>query len=546
MSFTQSTFAPVGAHSSDTPNLFSYKTLDSLSEVIEADYFEIKMFQLREGDFMLIQASDGSEFAEVDPTRTGVIPVSKPNLKTAFGELSVAENTPIVQESAQYGLTDAMLEINSDGGTTQALNSLFTASTGTGPIGLASINTSKQLAYKPGQGALARFTSIFTAGKLGSLQASGLINSEDSFAFGFLNEDFGILFGRNGEVEYQELTVTTPAAGAESTTITINGSDFTVPLTSGSVEQNAIEIASSLTSQLNNFLVTANESVISIMNLIPGPNTTYSFSSPGAAVATFQQITAGVDINISIIKQSDWNKNKASFLNPELGNVYFIDISYLGFGDIAFYVEDPDTGLPLLVHLIKYANSATTPSVGNPTFRIGWLARNLGNTSDIVVSGGSCAGFIEGKLVRDSFPRGRGASIASVGLVQTNILTLRNRFNFGGRINRAELLPLLLSLGTDSTKGAIFTLTANAVFGSDAVFKYQDKDSSIAEYMDSPVTFTGGRVLASFFVTNGGLVINSAEFKSVVLPDDQLTLSGAVVQTPNALVAGNAVWQEDL
>ena len=113
---------------------------------------------------------------------------------TAFGELAVAENTPIIQVSAQYGLTDEVMSIANNGGTTYNGDSLFNTSTGTNPLGLASLNTTRQLAYKPGQGALARFTAIFTTGVPNSLQAAGLINSEDGFAFGYIGTDFGIIY----------------------------------------------------------------------------------------------------------------------------------------------------------------------------------------------------------------------------------------------------------------------------------------------------------------------------------------------------------------
>ena len=107
--------------------------------------------------------------------------------KTAFGENSVAEPTPVVQISAQYGLTDEVMEIVNNGGSTSNGDSLFKVSSGTNPLGLASLSTSKQLAYKPGQGALTRFTSIFSPWSANSLQAAGLINSEDAFAFGYFD-----------------------------------------------------------------------------------------------------------------------------------------------------------------------------------------------------------------------------------------------------------------------------------------------------------------------------------------------------------------------
>jgi len=58
MSFTQSTFSPVGANSTNSPAIYSYLTLDSVMDVTTADYFSEKRFQLEEGDIILTVASD--------------------------------------------------------------------------------------------------------------------------------------------------------------------------------------------------------------------------------------------------------------------------------------------------------------------------------------------------------------------------------------------------------------------------------------------------------------------------------------------------------
>lgn len=60
MTFTQKTFAPVSSHSSNTPNLYSYKTDDTLLQVEAAGYFADKSGQIEEGDFFLVFATDGS------------------------------------------------------------------------------------------------------------------------------------------------------------------------------------------------------------------------------------------------------------------------------------------------------------------------------------------------------------------------------------------------------------------------------------------------------------------------------------------------------
>lgn len=465
---------------------------------------------------------------------------------TAFGEQAVAEPTPVVQISAQYGLTDEVMEIVSAGGATSNGDSLFKVNSGTNPLGLASLNTMKQLAYKPGQGALARFTALFSPGVAASLQAAGLINSEDAFAFGYVNENFGIIYSRNGKTEHQELTVTTAASGSENATVTIDGTGYTVPLTSGSTNHNAQEIAASLTSQVPNYLFTANNNVVSSMNLLPTPDGAYAFSS-ATAVATWDQQQAGVEPTISLIAQSDWNRDTVPWLDPTKGNVYAISIQYLGFGNIQFYVEDEVTGLKTLVHQIEYSNKNLIPSVGNPTFRIGWLARNLGNTTDLLVAGASAAGFIEGKNIPDTLPRAVESVTTAIGTTQTNVITIRNRFHFGDKINRADIIPLLLSMGTEGSKGAFFRLVANAEFAGDINFDYVDQQNSVAETSTDQVALVPdtGRFIASFLVTQQGTVIGSNDFQTRIFPDDQLTLSAAVTATPSAVMTASAVWQED-
>lgn len=483
---------------------------------------------------------------------------------TAFGEASIAEPTPIVQVSAQYGLTDEMMTIASNGGATSNGDSLFKVNSGSSPLGLASLNTSKQLSYKPGQGALARFTSLFSPYQQGSLQAAGLINSEDGFAFGYFdiagesNGEFGVIYSRDGKTEHQELEISTASSGVENATVTVNGIAYIVPLTNAGGDNNvtATEIADSLNDQVDNFLFSANTTggvtTVSSMDLLPQPNGVYSFSSASAS-GVWVQKQAGLGPLITLIKQSEWNRKKMLtdssdefILDPTKGNVYSISFQYLGFGDINFMVEDPRTGKPVLVHQIEYANSSTSTSVGNPTFRIGWLSRNLGNTVDLQVSGASAAGFIEGKNIIDSLPRAAESVTGTIGTSQTNIITIRNRFHFGDKINRADIVPLLLSMGTLGNKGAFFRLTANPDFDAPLSFSYIDESSSVAEVATDEVGVSGGRFISSFLVTGQGKTLSSNEFKTKIFPGDVLTLSAAVTATPAAEMNAAAVWQEEV
>jgi len=59
MPFTQETFAPVGANSTNAPAIFSYRTPDTLADIQATGYFAPKVDQLNEGDLILVNASDG-------------------------------------------------------------------------------------------------------------------------------------------------------------------------------------------------------------------------------------------------------------------------------------------------------------------------------------------------------------------------------------------------------------------------------------------------------------------------------------------------------
>lgn len=54
MSFNQENFSPISAHATNSPRIFSYKTDDSLTDVLTDNYFYDKRFQLEAGDVVLV------------------------------------------------------------------------------------------------------------------------------------------------------------------------------------------------------------------------------------------------------------------------------------------------------------------------------------------------------------------------------------------------------------------------------------------------------------------------------------------------------------
>lgn len=476
--------------------------------------------------------------------------------ETAFGEVKVESMMPITQVSAQYGLLNGVLTVtdSAGAGTTTIVDNKFNCETGVTADGLASITTLRQLAYRAGQGAVARITAVFSPGVAGNVQAAGLITAENSFTFGFQNTLFGIIHAHDGQDELQELTLTV-AGGAENATVTVDGTPFIVALSGlGTVQDDAFEISESLNAQVPNYQFTSNNDQVVAQSVLPGPQGAFAYSSAGTSVGSWAQLVSGVVATQDFIAQADWNQDTRISsdvnvnLDPTKGNVYQIQYQYLGFGAIRFFVEDKETGKFVLVHVIEYANDNTVPSVTNPTFRVGWLVTNLGNTSNVVVQGSSAGGFIEGQIVRDNPPRSESNDQLSIGTTLTNILSLRNRISFGDKVNRAEVFPQLISGSTQANKFALFKLLLNPTFVTPPTFEYIDKSGSIVEVTKDSVAVTGGQEIGAITIVDGSSLVLRFNENQVtpVFPGSTLCIAAEIPSGAAADCQTAATWQEDL
>lgn len=466
---------------------------------------------------------------------------------TAYGALSVESLTPIIQITAQYGLRDDVLTA-AIGGTVGAVDSKYRITSGTGANNVSTIVSARQATYRPGQGLSTRFSAIFTPGVANQNQYAGFITSESAFAFGYNGTEFGITRSINGALEQQELQITTSGAGNAS--ITIDGNAYTVTLTGGTVQHNAYEIAISLNAQVPGYGMSSTDDVVVCLAQLPdfgSGSFAYDPLASGSA-GTFTEIKSGTIMTDNWVPQSQWNVRPTINIDPSLGNIYQIQVKYLGFGGIRFYVENPDTALFELVHVIKYANTSTLPIVKNPIFRIGWALRNKGNTTDISIEGASAGVFVEGEIHPDGRKRGFCTETLSVGTTRTNILSLKNRTTFNGTANRAEILPALLNAATDTGKTAVFEVILNPVILLGESLTFQSQGSSeLAEIALDNVTITGGQVLTCFNVKAGTpLTINLDEVIEDILPGEVIAIAAHVTQLPASEMDVAINWQDDL
>tara|TARA_R110002096_G_scaffold302817_2_gene497809 strand:- start:50 stop:1558 length:1509 start_codon:yes stop_codon:yes gene_type:complete len=474
--------------------------------------------------------------------------VETSNSTTAYGALSVESLTPIIQITAQYGLRDDVLTAVVDSGTAGTVDSKYHITSGTGANSVATIVSAREATYRPGQGLTTRFSAIFTPGVANQNQYAGFITSESAFAFGYNGTEFGITRSVNGILEQQELQITTSGSGDVS--ITIDGNAYTVTLTAGTVQHNAYEIAVSLDSQVPGYGMSSTDDVVVCLAQLPdfgGGAFTYTPLASGSA-GTFTQIQSGTIMTDNWVPKAQWNVRPDIDIDPSLGNIYEIQVKYLGFGGIRFYVENPETALFELVHILKYANTSTVPIVKNPIFRMGWALRNKGNTTDISVEGASAGVFVEGGIHTDGRKRGFCTDTLGVGTTRTNILALKNRTTFNATANRAEILPSILNAATDTGKTAVFEIILNPVVLAGESLNFQSQGTTeLAEIATDDVTIIGGQVLTCFNVKSGApLTIQLDEIIEDLLPGEVIAITAHVTQTPTSEMDVAINWQDDL
>ena len=118
--------------------------------------------------------------------------------RAAFGELAIAEYTPIIQLKYPYDINEHLVVTQSlNLGIVSQSNSMAIIGSGTGSNSSASLESVIALRYQPGQGAVIRFTAVFTSGSDSSKLEAGYGDDVDGFFFGYSGSNFGIMRRQN-------------------------------------------------------------------------------------------------------------------------------------------------------------------------------------------------------------------------------------------------------------------------------------------------------------------------------------------------------------
>ncbi len=479
--------------------------------------------------------------------------------KTAFGELEVAQMTPVIQMQWPYNINTEIVNTrpNQSGTVTQA-SSMIVVQSGAAANSGATLLSHHEIKYNPGQGVAARFTALFTTGVANSSQIAGIGTIGDGFFVGYDGTAFGFLHRFGGHPEVQTVTITSGAVtGNGDITINLDGQATTVAvLLNDTAREVAVKIAdTSFADAGGGWTATVNNATVVFVAWTDGDKSgTMSLvdTDTTGAAGTFAETVTGVATTNTWIPQTTWNEDKfdgnggsSVTLDPTKGNVYEIEYQWLGFGLITLSVEDPKDGLYHHAHTIRYANANTTPSIQNPTLPLHIASINTSNTSNLTIKSGSMAGFVQGENAQDGILLSASNTISNLSNSEVPILSIKNRVIHQGLINRSEIKPEILTLATEATKPVIFRVRETPTLTGTPAFAALDATNSLVDVDIAATGVSGGEAILTVVLGKAdSKVISVHELNRHIEPGETLvvTAEGTTSGSQDATVGFN--WTE--
>jgi len=436
---------------------------------------------------------------------------------TMFGDTRVTEYTPIIQNYSLYGvLNDQMytsftfnngtITPSSDGTETtlNISNDLYSYSV---------LRSKKVLKYRPGYSNICRFNAVFDTGITNCLQFSGLGNNGSDIYFCYNGMDFGIRVSTGGKSDVHILTLTEGEGSSNSTAdIVLNGVTYNVPLTDTTTKNGdtidvnftAHELATYSYSGWNTEVI--GNTVIFQAKDVGVKNGTFSFSCNGDTTGSFSQEMIGQALSTTFVSRDEWNgfSEMITNINPQMRNMYAIEYSWYGSGNILFKVYNPDSARYELVHQMKFANTQTTPSLSAPNMFIQSGVASLGSTTTKTIKIAGSFAATDGKINIKTPIYGIVSTKSIPKDTERVLMALKNRNTVNGFSNQSEMLITRFSFTTNGTKPVKLQIIKNpSTLSSSSIndyssWMYVDKNNSISLYDTSSQTYTGGEILDTF------------------------------------------------
>lgn len=508
---------------------------------------------------VLVGQTDGGQYKNSPVTSEGHQEVAIHDPRLPFSAIHTEILRPIVQVDGVYGASAVDIVSSVSGsGTANGSNGLLQVSTGVTVNSTAYHQTRRRIRYRPGQGTVARFTAMFTTGVANSYQVAGLGHSEDGYYFGYKGAQFGIIHNFRGVREVQTLTLSAASSTTENVTVTLDSVAFSIAVTnSANINRTAYEISQGTYSGWKAEAV--GSTIIFIADSVGNKSGTFTLSGSTAA-GTFAETKAGSAASETFIAQTAWNADPMDgtgasgvTLDPTKLNVYQIGVAYLGAGAISFAIMTSPTGNNatfVTVHVLNFPNTLTLPSVGNPSFPLLLAAYSAGSTTNLTVSSGSMAGFVEGERYFTG-PRFSylNSSTAVTDAAYRALFTVRNSRYFKGRSNQVVMNLVSMAAAIKHTSPVIVYIFRDATLIGNPVFAAYDTQS--AAYVDTAATtctITNNRQLiwSGPMGDTGNILFPFSDEEAITIqPGESITIAAKAVTGSPSWVTASINIRED-
>lgn len=468
---------------------------------------------------------------------------------SAFGEPYGITITPVIQLDSIYGITNEVIQTYQSGTNSwaNANAAIYTVSCGTTTGGYGVLRSKRFLRYRPGQGALARFTAGFSANVANTSQRAGLFNQENAIMVGWNQSasgpKFGVMRATGGKTHITVLTINTAPTGNQTANITLNGVSYSISITAGTTQATAVAVNLAdgftgwLTDQVDNTIVFLGASV-------GARNGTYSFTATGTgtlATGTFSTKQVGVAQTENWTYQEDFNVDTlgANIAGPNPSgmtlasqylNVYQINFRWLGVGEIRYAIENSVTGNMVFFHREHYTNRNIIPHTAQPSFKIGYVSYNLGSANAAITYGASMMAAIEGDIRQNEL--NRATSVNKTTLAQNtlhHLLTIRNPYVTNGQagalngnyvLNAKEIILKDVSIGTQNTDPAILYIFFEPTsFSGTHSYYSQPRDNGMISTVDGTLDPTVDTAICQFVTAiNGESAYPLRDFRIAIPP----------------------------
>lgn len=468
---------------------------------------------------------------------------------SGFGELEVVMPTPTASTDFIYGLNLTQVFTRQyTGASVSAVNGEVVLSSGTTSGAYGRCALLPNITYHPGQGTLFRGTARFGTPQANTRQLFGMTSLTGGYQFGYNGTTFGILHIDGGVVEVQALTVTGAPAAPGNVTITLDaGTPVNVPVTaSGNTSVTAYEISLGSYGQVSGgWTAVSSSNVVYFTRRIAGAAGASTFNAGATGtVAAFTIPTTGANATETFYPQSEWNINKATWLDPSKGNIYQCRFQYLGYGNAFFGIEDPDTGKFIPVHMVLNAGRRTSTVLRNPNGFLLWEVQNNGSATGVTLRGASAASFLEGEERYFGQERAAAATRSILAATETPVLSVRTSNVFGGIFSTKQLFPLRVSAAADGTKNVTINVYKGALLTAAQFTAVNTGSCALKDSAATGVNLTGATLIYSFALSKTGQDTQDlAEFNTFLSLNETLTITATSANASEVTIT--LAWNED-